>query len=86
MRLTDKKRLEVLSYKHANKSYRFIAKTIGISPSTVSNIIRKFTLEGSMDDKPRSGRPRKATIHDDRLICLTARRKTYKHYKIMVEK
>ncbi len=74
MRLTDKKRLEVLSYMNSNKSYRYIAKTIGISTSTVSSIISKFKVSGSVDDKKRSGRPRATTIQDDRLICLTARR------------
>lgn len=74
MRLTDKKRMEVISYAKSNESIRFISRKCSVSPSTVSNLLKKFDQFGSVADKLRSGRPRSTTIQDDRLICLTARR------------
>lgn len=74
MRLTNQKRLEIISYINSNKSNREIARIVGASPSTVGNIIAKFKSQGNTDDNKRSGRPRSTTIQDDRLICLTARR------------
>ena len=74
MKLTEKKRLEIIENIETNKSNRFIARKVGVSPSTVANIINKYRILGTILDKPRSGRTRSTSVQEDRLICLLARR------------
>ena len=44
MKLTEKKRLEIIENIETNKSNRFIARKVGVSPSTVANIINKYRI------------------------------------------
>ncbi|CAG8659815.1 1547_t:CDS:2, partial [Racocetra fulgida] len=44
------------------------AWTMGISPSTVSKIVKKFKEIGKIDDLPRSGRPKIFSSDEEKLI------------------
>jgi transposase len=41
-----------------------IAEMVGVSPSAVSKILKRFSEEGTVGRKPRSGRPRSFTQRD----------------------
>ena len=47
-------------------STRAIASIIAANQSTVSRILKRHRETGSVEKKPRSGRPRKSTPRDDR--------------------
>ena len=49
-------------------SCRQVAREMGIRPNTVSDIMKKHRETKSVADLPRSGRPRKTTPRDDRLL------------------
>ncbi|XP_069669962.1 uncharacterized protein [Periplaneta americana] len=62
-------RQAVLNALKKGKSQSSVAKDFGISQQLVSVWSRRHKQEGSVDNKPRSGRPRKTTVSEDRMIC-----------------
>ena len=52
------RRMLILELKKQGNGVREIARTLKIAPSTVSDIIKRFEDSESVDDMPRSGRPR----------------------------
>ena len=46
-----------------------IAKRMRIARGTVQSIMKKHRETGTVADRPRSGRPRKTTPQEDRLLC-----------------
>ncbi len=62
----ERSKITVLYQQQKKKS--FIAMEMKLSWSTVSNIIKKFEDSGNINRKSGSGRPRKTTIAQDRLI------------------
>lgn len=50
-------------------SHAAIAKKLGTSKSTVTKLLKLFRETGNLNDRPRSGRPKKTTIKYDRLIA-----------------
>ncbi|XP_006823812.1 uncharacterized protein LOC102803088 [Saccoglossus kowalevskii] len=49
-------------------SNKEIARRLGISEGSVRFNLRKLHLRGSMSNRRRSGRPRRTTQHEDRLL------------------
>lgn len=45
-----------------NNTHRVIAAELGVSKTCVTNTIKKFTEEGAVTDKPRSGCPRSTSV------------------------
>lgn len=45
-----------------------IANMVGCSPETVPKVVKKFEATGSMEDRPRSGRPPKFDSRDHRQL------------------
>ncbi len=64
---------QVIGLHLANKSSREIAILLNISQSCATKTIKKFKETGSVNDEHRSGRPRKTSLRDDRLIFRLAR-------------
>ncbi|CAH2323799.1 N-lysine methyltransferase setd6 [Pelobates cultripes] len=50
---------------HKKSTIRDIAKTLGVSKSTVLYIVKKQERTGGLSNSKRSGRPRKTTVMDD---------------------
>lgn len=50
-----------------------IARELGMSENTVRNIIHNYREYGTIDPRPKSGRPRKTTERGDRRIIREAR-------------
>lgn len=63
----DLKDVIIKLYKE-NNSQRKIAGLVGKSSSTAQRVIEKFNFEGSTENKPRSGRPKIFTRHEERII------------------
>ncbi len=57
-----------LGWKKQNKPIREIAKTLGVTKTTVWNILKKKERTGELSNTKRPGRPRKTTVVDDRII------------------
>lgn len=67
-KLTLEERTRVVVLRNEGKSVREVAKIIGCNPKTVVRLCSKNAAGRSLEDSARSGRPRKTTIRDDRLV------------------
>jgi transposase len=75
-KLTLEQRLTVIVKAKNGQSNKSIAAEMGINLSTVKRIKQKYHKTGSVKDKARSGRPRKTTPREDRVLirmCLANR-------------
>ena len=78
-RISIENRGKILAFKEVGLSHREIAKRVGCSLGTVSNVLKKKQETGTVQDRPIPGRKRVTTIREDRTIVrisLAARRKT----------
>lgn len=66
--LSPTKRAQILAYSRSGRSQRDIAALLGVSKTSVQQALAKFDSSGSFKDARRSGRPRKTTIQDDRIV------------------
>lgn len=76
-RLTYEERLKIIFMVERGDSYSKIAKEMSTTPGAISKIISKKKDTGNVADKQRSGRPRKTTPREDRILvrtCLENRR------------
>lgn len=79
IRVTQEKRFRCVFLHEQGKSFREIGRTLKIDHKTVKAIVVRHKKTGSVDDLPRSGRPRKTSPRDDRKLkrsSLNDRRKT----------
>lgn len=76
--ITHDTRVKILTlYDLETFTYNEIAGKCGVSPKCVFTTVKNFEETGSVDEKGRSGRPRKTTIdHDQRLFNLARTRPT----------
>lgn len=61
-------RERVIKFSKDGKSSREIASLLSIGKSTVNDIITKYRAGYGLEDRPRSGRPRKTSKKVDRVI------------------
>ena len=66
--LTEVQRARIVLLNQEGYSERQISKAEKCSKTAVHNALAKFRNSGSNSDNKRSGRPRKTTARDDRLI------------------
>ena len=52
------------------RSQRDVAQQFGVHESTISRLVQRLRATGRLTDRPRSGRPRVTTQHQDRHIRL----------------
>ena len=70
--LTEVQRARIVLLNQEGYSERQISKAEKCSKTAVRNALAKFKNSGSYSDNKRSGRPRKTTARDDRLIRCVA--------------
>lgn len=66
--LSPELRARIFAYKNCGKPERLIASILNISKTAVHNAIVKYSSTKSFVDKKRTGRPRKTSRQDDRII------------------
>jgi transposase len=66
--LTAMQRRTVISTRQAGVTANRIAMQMNISRRTVSRVWRKFIQTGSCARRARSGRPKKTTLREDRML------------------
>ncbi|XP_060069171.1 uncharacterized protein LOC132549271 [Ylistrum balloti] len=54
-------------------SWREIGRQLNITHTVISRLIRKHVATGNVQDRQRSGRPRKTMARDDRMLLRLAR-------------
>jgi len=77
-RLSHDDRVKVIILKEEGYSVEAIAKRVKCSHSAVSKTVKRHKETGSVDDRPRSGRPRLSTLRDDReLLRISLRNRMF---------
>ena len=66
--LTPRKRAEIRGMHRAGATTKELAAHFGRSERTMRNIVKTISERGSLDRKEGSGRPRKTTARQDKLI------------------
>ena len=60
-KLSIAERWQAIGMKNAGMSNRQIAANFGVNNSVISRLVARHRQTGSIEDRPRSGRPRKTT-------------------------
>ena len=68
MPLTHDQRVQVVTLQEQGWTYRHLATLFHVRPATISDLVAKYRRTGSVDDLPRTGRPRASTIRQDRVL------------------
>lgn len=72
-KLSIAERWQAIGMKNAGMSNRQIAANFGVNNSVISRLVARHRQTGSIEDRPRSGRPRKTTPREDRFLARQAR-------------
>lgn len=78
-RVSIEHRVRIVVLAEEGHTSRYIATKVPCNQSTIVRILKKYETIGKVDDLPRSGRPRKTTVRDDRILkrmCLQNRHLT----------
>ena len=67
-RLTVEQRERALGMVQMGATHAHIARTFGCSRVAVTNLMQRYRQTGRTADRPRTGRPRVTTPHDDRYL------------------
>lgn len=67
-RSIERTRLDIISVFGETKQVKTTARIVGVTPNTVRRTIMKYREHGTIDDMPRSGRPRMTSSRTDSLI------------------
>ena len=62
---------------NADMTAREVARQFNVRESTISCLKTRYQLTGDVKDMPRSGRPRKTSLAEDRYIVVTSRRNRF---------
>ena len=76
--LTDFQKGQIYALSEEKHSNRKIARMLDISESAVRKNLAKYRETGSMDNKPRSGRPRVMTPPDMKNLVVRCKRSPHK--------
>ena len=74
VKLNDRDHAIALGQLQAGRSQRQVARSFGISQSTVSALVDSYQATGHVKDRPRSGRPRATSAATDGYIRRSALR------------
>ena len=77
-RLNDAQRNQAIGMITGGMSYREVARRMNCSHQTISRLVERHTVTGSVDDRPRLGRQRVTSARDDRQIVLSHLRDRFK--------
>lgn len=72
-KLTIAERWQAIGMLNSGLSRRQIAGNFGVHHSIICRLVTRFQQTGSVDERPRSGRPKKTTAREDRYLAREAR-------------
>lgn len=75
--MTLERRNQAIGMLQGGMGVRAVSLHFGVSPSTISRLRDRFDETGSVQERPRSGRPRKTTDVEDRYVRVTSRRNRF---------
>lgn len=81
----EKVRLDIIHVFGETKQIKTTAKRLGVSPNTVRLTIQKYQEQGTIDDSPRSGRPRITSSRTDALIVRSMKAEPFQSVKQLNE-
>ena len=67
----------ILGMLQAGATQRYAAAQFGVKQPVVQRIWQRFLDTGSVEERPKSGRPRKKSAVDDRYIVTMSRRQRF---------
>jgi transposase len=70
-RLSREQRLRIIGMLEAGMDQKRAARIMRCQPKTIARLVSRYQETGSVEDRPRSGRPRVTTRNQDRFIQLT---------------
>jgi len=76
-RRTSEQRSIAIGMLHGGMQAKDVAAHFGVAASTISRLKGRFNETGRVQDRPRSGRPKKTSAADDRNIVVTSRRNRF---------
>ena len=76
-KLSIAERWQAVGMSQTGLSNRRVAQRVGVHRSVIDRLMHRFQVTGTVDDRSRSGRPRKTTPREDRLIARRARRDNF---------
>ena len=71
--MTFERRKGAIDMLTAGMSARDVARHFQRHESTISRLLNRFQQTGNVADRPRSGRPRKTTLQEDRFLTTSSR-------------
>lgn len=75
--MTLEERQRAIGMLQAGMPARDVARHFNRHESTISRLRSRFQVTGAVNDRPRSGRPRKTTLREDRFIVTSSRRNRF---------
>ena len=76
-KLTIPERWQAVGIHNGGFSHRRVADHFRVNHSIIVRLMQRFRPTGNVTDRPRAGRPRKATQIEDRLISRRARQRPF---------
>lgn len=76
-RIPQQKRGEIIQQLQLGNSQRLVAKSFGVSRCAVQAIHKKCIVTGSVDDRPKSGRPPKTSIRERRTLIRLSKKNPF---------
>lgn len=76
-RISENEVRRVIGMLTAGCSQRDVAQEFNVHPSTLCRLLNRFRTTRNVNDRQRSGRPRKKTVRQDRSIVTTSRCNRY---------
>ena len=70
--LSDVNRGRALAWLQERIAVREVARRLHVAPSVICRLRQKWQATGRVQDRPRSGRPRKTTLREDRYVARQA--------------
>lgn len=76
-RISTEVRKKIIEDFQLNMSQRNLARNYNISLCAVQKLIKRYKLTGKVDDLPKSGRPPKTTMREQRCLIIDAKKDPY---------
>ena len=72
MKLTEHQRVQIITLRQEGYSYGALGTRFGVRKATIIDLIKKHEATSSVQDLPRSGRPRISSARQDRALTRLA--------------